>query len=120
MLREYIGTQKSGWLWSGRNGDPIKQITRSAERVFDVAGITRPPRTGPFKTLRHTYATMRLQTTEQGKPISVWVVKDELGHGSLQMLERHYGHLMKNRQGQRGETVEYKPSAPKGAKAVGE
>ncbi len=51
---------------------------------------------------------MRLQTTESGKPISVWTVKDELGHSGVQMLEKTYGHLMRHRGGQRGETVEYR------------
>ena len=61
---------------------------------------------------------MRLQTTEAGKPISVWAVKDELGHSGVQMLEKTYGHLMKHRDGQRGETVEYRPRDTNAAKLV--
>ena len=55
---------------------------------------------------RHTYATARLQTTDNGKQISLWTVKNELGHKTVQRVEDTYGHPSHFRP--RGEVVEYK------------
>ncbi len=46
------------------------------------------------KTFRHTYTAVRLQTTDNGKPVSVWQVACELGHGDTNLIERTYGHLL--------------------------
>ena len=41
---------------------------------------------------RHTYATARLQTTDDGKQISLWTVAKELGHKNVSRVEDTYGH----------------------------
>jgi integrase len=56
---------------------------------------------------RHTYATARLQTTENGAPVSTWTVAKELGHTTSAMIDKVYGHLGTVRH--RSEFVEYKP-----------
>ena len=57
-------------------------------------------------TFRHTYAAARLQTLDHGAPVSPYTVTRELGHSSIQLLERTYGHLMHTRH--RAQVVEYK------------
>lgn len=59
-----------------------------------------------FHTLRHTYAATRLQTTDGGAAVSPYTVMRELGHASLDLIERHYGHLLETRN--RIPVVEYR------------
>ena len=40
------------------------------------------------KQFRHTYTAARLQTLDQGGPVSAYTVAKELGHGSVAMVER--------------------------------
>jgi len=58
------------------------------------------------KMFRHTYCAARLQTTDQGAPVSVYTVAKEMGHGGESMVRRVYGHLGEVRQ--RSEVVEYR------------
>jgi len=58
------------------------------------------------KLFRHTYSAARLQTLDQGAPVSPFTVSRELGHGSLAMVQRVYGHLGQVRH--RAEVVEYR------------
>ncbi len=60
-------------------------------------------------TLRHTYTAHRLYTVEGGAPVSVWDVACELGHRDIGMIERVYGHVLRDRdrRGTRGEAVRY-------------
>jgi len=57
------------------------------------------------KMFRHTYCAARLQTLDQGAPVSVYTVARELGHGGDSMVKRVYGHLGSVRH--RAEAVEY-------------
>ena len=52
---------------------------------------------------RHTYATARLQTTDNGKQIAIWTVAKELGHKNVARVEDTYGHPSHYRP--RGEVV---------------
>jgi integrase len=58
------------------------------------------------KMFRHTYCAARLQTLDQGAPVSVYTVAKEMGHGGESMVRRVYGHLGEVRQ--RSEVVEYR------------
>src|SRR5207247_6665846 len=58
------------------------------------------------KMFRHTYCAARLQTLDQGAPVSVFTVAKELGHGGESMVRRVYGHLGQVRH--RAEVVEYR------------
>jgi len=58
------------------------------------------------KMFRHTYCAARLQTLDQGAPVSVYTVAKELGHGGETMVRRVYGHLGQVRH--RSEFVEYR------------
>jgi hypothetical protein len=52
-----------------------------------------------------TYRAARLQTLDQGAPVSTFTVK-ELGHGGDALVKRVYGHLGETRH--RSEVVEYR------------
>jgi hypothetical protein len=75
------------------------------DRVATRAGWQR----GEFYTraLRHTYCAARLQTLDHGAPVTPYTASRELGHGSLDMVERVYAHLGTMRH--RSDVVEYRP-----------
>ncbi len=58
------------------------------------------------KMFRHTYCAARLQTLDQGAPVSAYTVAKEMGHGGETMVRRVYGHLGQVRH--RAEAVEYR------------
>jgi integrase len=58
------------------------------------------------KMFRHSYCAARLQTLDHGAPVGVYTVARELGHGSLAMVTKVYGHLGEVRH--RSEVVEYR------------
>jgi integrase len=55
---------------------------------------------------RHTYCAARLQTLDEGAPVSVYTVAKELGHGGDSMVRRVYGHVGRVRH--RSDVVEYR------------
>ncbi len=58
------------------------------------------------KMFRHTYCAARLQTLDQGAPVSTYTVAREMGHGGEAMVRKVYGHLGQVRH--RAEVVEYR------------
>jgi integrase len=58
------------------------------------------------KMLRHTYCTARLQTLDNGAPVSTWVVAKEMGHTSSALIDEVYGHLGEVRH--RSDVMEYR------------
>jgi len=58
------------------------------------------------KMFRHTYCAARLQTVDQGAPVSTYTVAREMGHGGEAMVRKVYGHLGQVRH--RAEAVEYR------------
>ena len=58
------------------------------------------------KMFRHTYCATRLQTLDEGAPVSVYTVAKELGHGGEAMVRNVYGHLGQTRH--RAAAVEYR------------
>jgi integrase len=63
------------------------------------------------KMFRHSYCAARLQTLDQGAPVSEYTVARELGHGGDSMVKRVYGHLGRVRH--RSKVVEYRVSQHK-------
>ncbi len=47
---------------------------------------------------RHTYTATRLQTTDNGAPVSIFTVARELGHRGIDRIEDTYGHLQRKRE----------------------
>ena len=102
-LRVYIGDRSRGLLFPARNGKMTCDFRNRLEAAVQEAKINK--RVTP-KTFRHTYTAMRLQTTDNGKPVSVWQVACELGHRDTNLIERTYGHLLNTRD--RASVVEYR------------
>lgn len=82
--------------------DFLKLLDALATRAGWKAGEIRS------KMFRHTYTAARLQTLDQGAPVSVYTVAKELGHGGEAMVRRVYGHLGQVRH--RAKVVEYRVS----------
>jgi integrase len=77
-----------------------KALDAVAGRVGWKAGEIRS------KMFRHTYCAARLQTLDQGAPVSVFTVGREMGHGGEAMVRKVYGHLGQVRH--RAADVEYR------------
>lgn len=88
---------------SPSSGGPIKDIRGSLQRACKLAGIEKNV---TAHTLRHTYAATRVQTLDNGEPVSPFVVAAEMGHQSTKMIETHYRHLAERRN--RLPVVEYR------------
>jgi integrase len=81
-------------------------LTPAGEIVKDVAGELVKRGTVRSKMFRHTYCSARLQTLDQGAPVSIYTVGKELGHGGDSLVKRVYGHLGQVRH--RADVVEYR------------
>jgi len=88
-------------LFPGHAGHMITELRKPLAAIAAEAGVAVPRLT----KFRHTYATARLQTTDNGKQISLWTVAKELGHKTVARVEDTYGHP--NHYRPRGEVVEY-------------
>jgi integrase len=77
-------------------------------KLLDAAGTRAGWQPGEIrsKMFRHTYTAARLQTLDEGAPVSVYTVAKELGHGGEAMVRRVYGHLGQMRH--RASVVEYR------------
>lgn len=89
---------------SSRSGGIVTDIRKSLNRVAMRAGWARGEVTS--KMLRHTFCAARLQTLDNGHPVSLYTVSREMGHGSTAMVQRVYAHLGNVRH--RSEVVEYR------------
>jgi integrase len=100
---ETLGAEEDELLFPGRRDGMITDLRKPLREITKEAGMTEVPRITKF---RHTYATARLQTTDNGKQISLWTVAKELGHKTVARVEDTYGHPSHYRV--RGEVVEYR------------
>ncbi len=80
-------------------------------KALDAVAVRAGWRPGEIrsKVFRHTYCAARLQTVDQGAPVSVYTVAREMGHGGEAMVRKVYGHLGQVRQ--RSAVVEYRAEA---------
>ena len=83
---------------------PIVDVRKLLDRVAVRAGWKK--RELYTRVYRHTYCAARLQTLDQGAPVSIYTVSRELGHGSEEMVRRVYAHLGTVRH--RSEVVEFR------------
>jgi len=120
ILREEADLARPGLLFPGPDGGVWVNLRRSFGTAVRAAGIEKDV---SWVTLRHSYAAARLQTVEgtPPAPVSPYTVAKELGHGSLQMIERHYGHLLQGTRHRLPEvaylTEEQREAAEAGARA---
>ena len=69
----------------------ITDVRKQLDKVAGTAGWQ--PGEIRSRIFRHTYCAARLQTLDQGFPISTYTVARELGHGGDSLIKRVYGHL---------------------------
>lgn len=79
QLRETLEPlqQESGLVVPNCNGKPYTDLRRGMEAAAERAKITKLT---SWNTLRHTYASLRLQSLENGAAVSPFQVVKELGH----------------------------------------
>jgi integrase len=82
----------------------IRDVRKSLDLIAERAGW-KPGEIRP-KMFRHTYCAARLQTLDQGAPVSIFTVARELGHGGDSLVREVYGHLGDVRH--RAAVVEYR------------
>jgi integrase len=82
----------------------LQEIRRLIDRAALRCGWKR--RELSSRMFRHTYCAARLQTLDQGAPVSIYTVARELGHESEEMVRRVYAHLGATRH--RAESVEFR------------
>lgn len=90
---------------SPRTGNMLSHLRKAMRKIADAAGVDRRPTP---TMCRHTYTAARLQTLDNGEPVSVYTVAQELGHRDLQQIEETYGHLMRSRY--RADVVRFEPT----------
>lgn len=107
ILRDHIksGSRVGGLLFPApRTGGMVTDFRKAldvvAERAGWKAGEVRS------KAFRHTYCAARLQTLDNGAPVSIYTVGKEMGHGGESLVKRVYGHLGTIRH--RSEVMEYR------------
>lgn len=114
ILREYLAEHhrpEDGLLFVGRDGGLITDLQKALDSCVEAAGIEEKRVTA--KTLRHTYASQRIQTLDHGRPVSLFTVGRELGHQGAGRVEDVYGHVQRTRH--RSEVVEYRAGEVAGA-----
>ena len=82
----------------------ITDIRKALDAIASLAGWK--PGQIRTKMFRHTYCAARLQTLDEGAPVSLYTVACEMGHGGDALVKRVYGHLGKVRH--RSPVVEYR------------
>ncbi|MGK7313636.1 MAG: tyrosine-type recombinase/integrase [Candidatus Longimicrobiales bacterium M2_2A_002] len=95
ILRAYLaarGNPTKGVLFPSprKPGKPVRTIKRLVEELelrIEYDGDLTP------KVFRHSYCAARLQTLDNGAPISTFKVSRELGHKDTSMVEDIYGHV---------------------------
>lgn len=93
----------SGLLFPAEDGGILTDLSGSIRATTAAAGIDKNV---TRHTFRHTYAATRMQTLDNGQPVSPYTVMRELGHRSLKLIEESYGHLQQIRH--RSSVVEYR------------
>lgn len=85
--RKGISTEPSKYIFVDDNGTRVLNITRSFKKGLRKVGIEKKL---SMYSLRHTYTT-RIITTRPDIPLKL--LAESLGHTSVSMIEKHYGHL---------------------------
>jgi integrase len=108
ILEQYVAERPPSRLLfpSYRTGE--EAMVTDFHKLVDAVAVRAGWEPGEIrsKMFRHTYCAARLQTLDQGAPVSVYTVAKEMGHGGDSMVRRVYGHLGQVRH--RAEVVEYR------------
>ena len=106
ILKPYIAKlgRDSGLLFPApTHGRMLDDVRWQLDKILEKAKITKPV---TLHTFRHTFAAMRLQTMDNGQAVSPYTVMRELGHSSIGLIEKTYGHHMDVRH--RADVLEYR------------
>ncbi len=106
LLRPYIESlaREGGLLFpSPTHGGMLDDVRWQLDMILERAKVTKHV---TLHTFRHTFTAMRLQTLDHGQPVSPFTVMRELGHSSIGLIEKTYGHLLNVRH--RADVVEYR------------
>ncbi len=106
LLVPWIGDRREGLLFPSTSGLMYRDIRGLLTGALKAAGIATPI---TVHGLRHTFTAARLQSLDGGHPVSAWTVACELGHRRVTLIERVYGHLLRDRSAARTEGVSYRP-----------
>ncbi len=91
LKRRYQGQDNNELVFKDRNGQKIKYISKSFERVVNKLGLNNGINDDRdkvlFHTCRHTFASWHVQNGTD-----LYTVKELLGHSTIQLTER-YSHL---------------------------
>ena len=82
----------------------LTDVRKLLDAVVGCVGYQ--PRELNLYVFRHTYCAARLQTLEDGAPVSAFTVTREPEHGGEAMVRKVYGHL--GQVWHRAEFVEYR------------
>ena len=88
---------------SPRHGGMLDDLRWQLDKILEKAKITKQV---SLHTFRHTFAAMRLQTMDNGQPVSPYTVMRELGQSSIGLIEKTYGHYSNVRH--RAPVLEYR------------
>jgi integrase len=108
ILEQYLAERPPSRLLFPSYRTGAEAMVTDFHKLLDAVAIRAGWKAGEIrsKMFRHTYCAARLQTLDQGAPVSVYTVAKELGHGGETMVRRVYGHLGQVRH--RAEAVEYR------------
>jgi integrase len=108
ILEQYLAERPPGRLLFPSYRTGTEAMLTDTRKLFDAIAARAGWEAGDIrsKMFRHTYCSARLQTIDQGAPVSVYTVAKELGHGGETMVRSVYGHLGQVRQ--RADVVEYR------------
>ncbi len=111
QLREILEARdlRPGPLVPNSRGEPYTDVRGGMEGAIERAKIEKRV---SWTTFRHTYASLRLQTVDNGHSVSVFNVARELGHSGATQIFKTYGHVIDSPQ--RLEVVEYRLPEQKG------
>src|SRR5213594_1286611 len=108
ILERYLAERPPSRLLFPSYRTGAEAIVTDFHKLLDAVAVRAAWKPGEIrsKMFRHTYCAARLQTLDQGAPVSVYTVAREMGHGGESMVRRVYGHLGQVRH--RAEVVEYR------------
>ncbi|MDR2646076.1 MAG: site-specific integrase [Holosporaceae bacterium] len=91
MFEKRMCQKQFNFIFSSKNGNKIKEVSRTFDRIIDNLGINRGiadrRQRVVFHSLRHTYASWLVMSG-----VDLYMVQKLMGHSTIAMTER-YSHL---------------------------
>lgn len=108
VLERYLAERPPGQLLFPSYRTGVEAMLTDCRKLLDALAQRAGWKPGAIrsKMFRHTYCAARLQSLDQGAPVSVLTVAREMGHGGDTMVRKVYGHLRQVRR--RAQVMEYR------------